>query len=122
VLAGANLIAFLALWLVSGLVGGWAELSQVRTWSATAWALILYLVLLTSTLSQVMYIYALRDVSAAQAISFMYLQPVFTALMAAAVLGEELTLLTLICGALIFFGLWLVNRPRRPRLTASKME
>jgi drug/metabolite transporter (DMT)-like permease len=119
VLAGANLIAFVALWLATGLVGGWAELPQVLTWSATTWALMLYLVLLTSTLSQVMYIYALRDVSAAQAISFMYLQPVFTALMAAAVLGEELTLLTLVCGALILFGLWLVNRPRPPRSPAS---
>jgi hypothetical protein len=38
--------------------------------------------------------------------------------MAAAVLGEELTVLTLVCGALIIFGLWLVNRPRPPRSLA----
>ncbi len=72
-----------------------------------------YMIVLASGLSQVMYIYGLRDVTPSQAISFSYLMPVFTAGLAAAILGEQVTMLTLGCGALIVFGLWLVNRPTR---------
>jgi drug/metabolite transporter (DMT)-like permease len=44
----------------------------------------------------------------------MYLQPIFTALLAAWVLNERPTALTFGCGALILLGLWLVNRPQPP--------
>ena len=70
--------------------------------------------------SQILYAYGLRDVSPSQAMAFTYLMPVFTAFFAAIFLDEQVTLTTMLCGAAIVFGLWLVNRerarpvPRRP--------
>ena len=50
--------------------------------------------------------------------ALLYTQPLFTALMAAGALGESPSVLTLVSGALILTGVWLVNRPigraRRP--------
>ncbi len=112
VVAAANVFAMLALWPSTALLGAWTDLPRVVDWPASTWLAVLYLVIFTGAGSQVLYIYALRDVSASQAISFMYLQPIFTVALAAVVLAERPTLLTLYCGALILFGLWLVNRPR----------
>jgi drug/metabolite transporter (DMT)-like permease len=62
-----------------------------------------------------MYMYALREDSSAQAVSYTNLQPAITALMAMFVLGEQPTLLTLPCRLVILVGIYLVNRPRTVR-------
>jgi drug/metabolite transporter (DMT)-like permease len=113
-LAAANLFATAALWPATALLGAWWELPSILTWSAVTWLGVAYLVIFTSAVSQVLYSYGLRAVSASEAISFMYLQPIFTAVLAAFFLDERPTVLTFVCGALILLGLWLVNRPRRP--------
>ncbi len=115
VLAGSHVFALLALWPATGLLGAWAELPTILDWSWGLWLGVAYLAFGTTALSQVMYIFALRELSAAQAISYTYLQPVLTALLAALVLDEQPTALTFVCGGTILFGLWLVNRPRRPK-------
>jgi drug/metabolite transporter (DMT)-like permease len=114
ILAGSHVFALFSLWPATGLLGAWAELPTLADWSWGLWAGVAYLAFGTTALSQVMYIYALRELPAAQAISYTYLQPVLTALLAALVLGEQPSVLTLVCGGTILFGLWLVNRPRRP--------
>ena len=115
VLAGSHSFALLALWPASGLLGAWDALPTVADWSWSLWLGVAYLAFGTTALSQVMYIYALRALPAAQVVSYTYLQPVLTALLAALVLDEQPTVLTFVCGGTILFGLWLVNRPRRPR-------
>lgn len=112
-LTGANLCSIPFIWVASLLLGSWAELPSILTWSEATWIGVAYMVVFASGLSQVMYIYGLRDVTPSQAISFSYLMPVFTAALAAAILGEQITALTLSCGALIVLGLWLVNRPAK---------
>jgi len=78
--------------------------------------------------SQVLYAYGLRDVTPSQAMAFTYLMPVFTAFFAAIFLDEQVTLATVLCGAAIVFGLWLVNRdrarpaPRRVREVADDLD
>jgi drug/metabolite transporter (DMT)-like permease len=62
-----------------------------------------------------MFLYALREVSSAQAVSYTYLQPAMTAVMAMFALGEQVTVLTMACGVVILLGIWLVNRPRTTR-------
>jgi drug/metabolite transporter (DMT)-like permease len=114
VLAASHLLALAALWPMTLLLGAWAELPRVLTWSTSTWLATLYMVLFVTGLSQALYVYGLREVSASRAISFMYLQPIFTALLAAWVLNERPTVLTFACGALILLGLWLVNRPQPP--------
>ncbi len=118
VLATSHLFSAAALWPATGLLGAWAELPLILEWSLSTWLGVAYMAVLVSALSQVLYMYGLRAVAASQAISFMYLQPVFTAILAALVLDERPTWLTFVCGALILFGLWLVNRPRPPKRTS----
>ncbi|MDP8923683.1 MAG: DMT family transporter [Chloroflexota bacterium] len=113
-LTGANLCSIPFIWAASVFLGAWGELPSLVSWSETIWIGVGYMIVFASGLSQVMYIYGLRDVAPSQAISFSYLMPVFTAGLAAVILGEQIGALALGCGALIVLGLWLVNRPAKP--------
>jgi drug/metabolite transporter (DMT)-like permease len=115
VMSAAHVFAVLSLWPLSVPIGGWGFLWHVGDWSIGIWLGMVYLGIVNTGLSQVMFLYALREVSTAQAVSYSYLQPPMTALMAMVVLGEQVAPLTLGCGAVIIFGLWLVNRPRGGR-------
>ena len=115
VLATANLVAMVAVWPVGGLLGVWAELPRVLDWSQAAWLVMAYNVCLMSMASQWLYVRSIRDLRASQVSALLYTQPLFTALMAAGALGEIPSLLTVASGVLILSGVWLVNRPIRPR-------
>jgi drug/metabolite transporter (DMT)-like permease len=115
VLSAAHCFALLSLWPMSAPIGGWNFIWHMGDWSWGIWLGMVYLAIVNTGLSQVMFLYALREVTTAQAVSYTYLQPPMTALMAMAVLGEQVTALTLVCGVVIIFGLWLVNRPRGGR-------
>ena len=105
------------IWPMTGWLGAWGQVGELASWSWSTWSWIAYLAFVNTALSQALYMYSLREVSAAEAISFQYLQPVFTALLAGVFLGEQPRPIIFFCGALILAGLWLVNRPspRRPR-------
>jgi drug/metabolite transporter (DMT)-like permease len=112
IVTAASLIATPAIWPVTGWMGAWSELELIWTWSAATWLGLAYLVFVAGVCSQVLYAYGLRDVTPSQAMAFTYLMPVFTAFFAAIFLDEQVTLATVVCGAAIVFGLWLVNRDR----------
>jgi drug/metabolite transporter (DMT)-like permease len=116
VMSSTNLVALPFVWPLIGLLGDVGELGGAQTWSWETWLGIIYLIVVAGVLSQVLFMYALRAVSASQAMAFTYLMPVFTAFFAAIFLDERVTLATLVCGTLIVFGLWLVNKtkPRPP--------
>ena len=42
---------------------------------------------------------------------FLYLEPLVTLVVAAIILGEPLLLVSLLGGAVILMGVWMVNRP-----------
>jgi drug/metabolite transporter (DMT)-like permease len=115
ILSGSHLFALLSVWPLSIPIGGWDFLWEFAGWSAGVWIGILYLALLNTGLSQLMFMYALREVTSAQAVSYTYLQPPMTAVMAMLTLGEQPTLMTVLCGGVILVGIWLVNRPRAAR-------
>jgi drug/metabolite transporter (DMT)-like permease len=121
VLSAAHVFALLSLWPLSIPMGGWNFLWHIGDWPLSIWLGMFYLAIVNTGVSQVMFLYALREVSTAQAVSYTYLQPPMTALMAMVVLGEQVTALTLACGGVIIFGLWLVNRPRGGRVRANKV-
>ncbi|MCC6179682.1 MAG: DMT family transporter [Chloroflexi bacterium] len=118
VLATANTVAMIAIWPIGGTIGVWEELPQVLTWSLSAWAVMAYLVVLMSMLSQWLYVRSLRDLQASQVSALLYTQPLFTAIIAAA-FGEPPTVLTAASGILILGGVLLVNRPVRTRQRAA---
>jgi drug/metabolite transporter (DMT)-like permease len=120
IVTASSIIATPAIWPATALMGAFGELALVPTWSTTTWLGIAYLVLVAGVLSQVMYAYGLRDVTPSQAMAFTYLMPVFTAFFAAIFLDEQLTLVTVVCGSAIVFGLWLVNRSRAPATPSER--
>ena len=123
IVTAASLIATPAIWPITGWMGAFDELSQVAAWSTSTWLGLAYLVFIAGVCSQVLYAYGLRDVSPSQAMAFTYLMPVFTAFFAAIFLDEQVTLTTVLCGAAIVFGLWLVNRDRaRPAARRTHPE
>jgi drug/metabolite transporter (DMT)-like permease len=115
VMSASHVLALSSVWALSVLSGGWGFVWEAEHWPVGVWLGILYLALINTGLSQLMFMYALRDVSSAQAVSYTYLQPAITALMAMLALDEQPTLLTLVCGMVILAGIYLVNRPRTVR-------
>jgi drug/metabolite transporter (DMT)-like permease len=97
--------------------GGWGFIWEIGRWPTGVWLGVLYLAIVNTGLSHLLFVYALRDVTSAQAVSYTYLQPAMTALMAVFALDEHPGIMTLVCGVVILLGLWLVNRPQagRPR-------
>jgi drug/metabolite transporter (DMT)-like permease len=122
VMAGSHLFALVSVWLLSIPIGGWGFVWEIGSWSSGVWLGILYLAIVNTGLSHLLFVYALREVTSAQAVSYTYLQPPMTALMAMLVLGEQPTLMTLLCGAVILVGIYLVNRPRMARRQAAPVE
>ena len=100
-------------------MGAFGELATIPGWSLSTWFGLAYLVFVAGVLSQVLYAYGLRDVTPSQAMAFTYLMPVFTAFFAAIFLDEQITLTTVVCGAAIVLGLWLVNRSKGKAATSA---
>ena len=122
VMGASHVFALLSMWPISLFTGGWDFLWEAAHWSTGVWVGVAYLAFANTALSQLLFLLALREVSAAQAVSYTYAQPPITALMAMAVLNEQPTLMTLVCGLVILFGLWLVNRPQPGRLRRTQPE
>jgi drug/metabolite transporter (DMT)-like permease len=114
ILTSANLISLPFVWPVTGLMGGWSDVENALSWPTETWLALIYLIVVAGVVSQVLYVYGLRDVAPSQAMAFTYLMPVFTAFFAAIFLDEQVSVLTVVCGALIVFGLWLMTATRRP--------
>jgi drug/metabolite transporter (DMT)-like permease len=76
------------------------------------WLAIAFLGLACSGLAYIYWYDGLQALPAAQVGAFLYLEPLVTVGVAAAMLGETLSVATLIGGAVILLGVWLVNRRR----------
>jgi drug/metabolite transporter (DMT)-like permease len=93
---------------------GWASL----TWQG--WGAILFMALFSSVISYLIYFWALHFVAASRLAMLSFVQPVLTTLMGVAWLGEHFTRSLLIGGALILFGLYIIEfGPREPSLSPS---
>jgi drug/metabolite transporter (DMT)-like permease len=96
------------------IVDGPGELAQL---TLNGWLGIGFLGVFCSGLAYVFWYDALQVVPASQVGAFLYLEPLVTAAVAAALLEEEITPMSLLGGAVILLGVWLVNRPVRKRVT-----
>lgn len=104
---------FTNIWLF-GFGPGLAEIPHL---DVQGWAAILVLGILGSGLAYVTYYDALQTLPASQLGAFLNIEPLVTTLLAAAMIGEHITWITVLGGAVILFGVWLVNRKR----TANKV-
>lgn len=93
------------------LEGGWTKLPSAP-W--TAWAGLLYLAIFGTVLAFVFFYEGVRRIGAARATAFAFLVPVFGVVSSVLLLGERLAPLTVVGGAFVLVGLWLVQRQPAP--------
>ena len=77
--------------------------------SLRSWLLILFLAFTCSLVGYFIWFYVLKRVRAAVASSFLFAEPLVTALFATTFVGEEITLLAIGGGILVFIGVLLVT-------------
>ena len=78
--------------------------------SAIGWGSILFLGLFCSGIAYVIWAYSLRDIESAKVGAFLYFEPLVTVVAAWVLLQESVTVLMLISGIIITFGVILVNK------------
>jgi DME family drug/metabolite transporter len=111
--------------LINGLraASGWLFLipAALLLGSPADWALLtplrmVYLissVVLGAAVGDLLYLRSLKILGVGRAFPITSSSPVFTALFSAVILGDKITLLTLVGMAIVLFGVYLVARPRR---------
>lgn len=85
---------------------GWREFGQL---TATGWTALLFLGIFCSGLAYIFWYDALQALPAAQVGSFLYIEPLVTAVGAALLIGEPLTWASLLGGGVILAGVWMVQ-------------
>lgn len=87
-----------------------ANLNSIINLSLTGWMNVLFLGLLCSGVSYVIWAFLLREMSSAKVGAYLYIEPFITFIGAWILLKEEITVIMLISGAIITYGVYLVNR------------
>jgi drug/metabolite transporter (DMT)-like permease len=85
-------------------------LHEIGLLDSRGWLAILLLGIFGSGLAYIAYYDALQVIPASQLGVFLNIEPLVTTLLAAPFLGEPITLIVLVGGAVIIFGIYLVNR------------
>jgi drug/metabolite transporter (DMT)-like permease len=83
---------------------------EIFTMSLYGWLAILFLSVTCSLIGYYIWFYVIKQVGAAVASSFLFAEPLITALFAITFVGEELSLVILAGGFLIFIGVYLVAK------------
>jgi drug/metabolite transporter (DMT)-like permease len=86
------------------------SLSQILFMSMHEWLAVLFLAVTCSVMGYFIWFYVLKHVGAAVTSSFLFAEPIVTVLFAVRFAGEQLNLLILGGGVLIFLGVWQVVR------------
>jgi drug/metabolite transporter (DMT)-like permease len=97
---------FTNIWIF-GFGPGLSEIGQLTT---RGWGAILVLGVFGSGLAYIAFYDALQALPASQLGAFFNIEPLVTALLASVMINEALTIISLVSGAIIIFGVWLVNR------------
>ncbi len=87
-------------------------LEQISALTLPGWLAILFLGLFGSGLAYIFWYDALQSLPTSQVGAFLYVEPLVAIVVAAVILGEPILLASLAGGALILFGVWLVQAER----------
>jgi drug/metabolite transporter (DMT)-like permease len=96
--------------LTSVLLAAGPGFSEVPRLTLRGWSAITFLGVACSGLAYIAWYDALQRMPASEAGALLYLEPLVAMAVAAAVLGERITAATVVGGAVILLGVWLVNR------------
>lgn len=98
-------------WLFSSVAffsGG--NLSEIQNLTVNGWIGVTFLGIFCSGLAYIAWYDALQAIAASQVGAFLYLEPLVAVIVAAIILSEPITWFSLIGGAVILLGVYLVNR------------
>jgi drug/metabolite transporter (DMT)-like permease len=87
-------------------------LSEIAGITSRGWAALAFLGIACSGLAYIAWYDALHKLPASQVGALLYLEPLVAMTVAAVVLGESILASTVVGGAVILIGVWLVNRGR----------
>lgn len=96
---------------------GYLEVPHIST---VGWQSVWFLGIASTGMAYIFWFDALAELSAAQAGAFLYLEPLFTSIIASMVLDEHIYVTTILGGVTILAGVWLVNRPVKPPIARSE--
>jgi drug/metabolite transporter (DMT)-like permease len=85
-------------------------LSEIPNLTSSGWGAILMLGIFGSGLAYIAFYDALQEIPASQLGAFFNVEPLVTTILASFMINEAITAVTLIGGAIIILGIWLVNR------------
>jgi len=90
------------------------SLQQILAMSLNGWLAVLFLSTTCSLLGYYIWFYVMNQVGAAVTSTFLFAEPLVTVLFAVTFVGEEITSFVVAGGLLIFTGVFLVTRARKP--------
>ena len=109
-------------WLLSSLpLAAGPGFSEVSRLSARGWGAVAFLGIACSGLAYIAWYDALQKLTASEAGALLYLEPLVAMAVAAVVLGEPITGASVAGGAVILFGVWLVNRTPGSRVSEEAL-
>lgn len=97
---------FVNIWIF-GFGPGFGEIPHL---TSSGWGAILVLGVFGSGLAYIAFYDALQEIPASQLGVFFNVEPLVTTVLASFMINEKITVITLVGGAVIIFGIWLVNR------------
>ena len=80
----------------------------------SAWAAVFYMALFPSVICYLIYYYALAHMEASRLAAFSYLQPLLAIFLGIVILHEHVTLGLVVSGTVIFGGVYITERARKP--------
>jgi drug/metabolite transporter (DMT)-like permease len=86
------------------------SLGQILTLSTSSWIALIYLSSTCSLLGYYIWFYVLKRVGPAVTSSFLFVEPLVTALLAVTFAGEEITISIIVGGLVIFTGVYLITK------------
>jgi drug/metabolite transporter (DMT)-like permease len=89
----------------------WEDFGEIKweEFSTADWWTLMFIIFCVTFLTYLWNIFALKHLNASTAGAYIYLQPIFAAIVSMIITGEELTAVKIISSLLIFGGVFLVN-------------
>lgn len=98
-------------WLITSIAFfGSKSYSEIALLDSRGWWALIFLGIFTTGLAYIAWFDALAQLPSAQTGAFLFIEPLASMVVASIVIKEQVTFAAIIGGAVILFGIWLVNR------------